>query len=154
MLREDEIKEIQACLSHYDRRRAALPEALMIVQRSRRWVSTEAVYDIAAVINVTAEEVDRVATFYSLIYRRPVGRHVILICDSVSCWIMGYQPLREHLKGRLGIDLGQTTTDDRFTLLPTACLGDCDHAPVMMIDDDLHRDLTADKVDEILERYA
>ncbi len=154
MLREDEIKEIQVCLSHYDRRRAALPEALMIVQRSRGWVPTEAVYDIAAIISVTAEEVDRVATFYSLIYRRPVGRHVILICDAVSCWIMGYHPLREHLRSRLGIEPGQTTADDRFTLLPAACLGDCDHAPAMMIDEDLHHDLTAAKVDEILERYA
>ncbi|MCE5278480.1 MAG: NADH-quinone oxidoreductase subunit NuoE [Planctomycetaceae bacterium] len=154
MLRDEEIREIQVCLSHYERRRAALPEALMIVQRSRGWVSTEAVHDIAGIINVTAEEVDRIATFYSLIFRRPVGRHVILICDSVSCWIMGYQPLREHLKTRLGIDLGQTTTDGRFTLLPSACLGDCDHAPAMMIDEDLHHDLTADTVDEILERYA
>jgi NADH-quinone oxidoreductase subunit E len=78
---------------------------------------------------------------------------VILLCDSVSCYVMGYQPLAEHLNRRLGITWGRTTADGRFTLLPVACLGACDHAPAMMIDEDLHGDLTAPKVDEVLAKY-
>jgi NADH-quinone oxidoreductase subunit E len=98
-------------------------------------------------------DVDSVATFYNLIYRKPVGRHVISICDSVSCWIMGYEQLRKHLHERLGIGFGETTPDNRFTLLPTVCLGCCDHAPAMMIDSDLHSDLDPKKIDAQLENY-
>jgi NADH-quinone oxidoreductase subunit E len=105
-------------------------------------------------LDMTPDELEGVATFYNLIYRRPVGRHVVLLCNSISCWIMGYEPMRAHLKARLGIDLGQTTANQRFTLLPIVCLGACDHAPVMMIDDDLHHDLTAEKVDGILRKYS
>ena len=78
---------------------------------------------------MTPEELDGVATFYNLVFRRPVGRHVALICDSVSCWIMGYEKLRQGLTSRLNVSLGETTADNRFTVLPIVCLGVCDHAP-------------------------
>jgi NADH-quinone oxidoreductase subunit E len=103
---------------------------------------------------MTVDELEGVASFYNLIFRKPVGRHVILICDSISCWIMGYERMREHLTTRLGINLGETTADGRFTLLPIDCLGACDHAPALMIDDDLHGDLDPEKIDEILNKYA
>ena len=82
-----------------------------------------------------------------------MGRHVILLCDGVTCWILGYENLRAHLERRLGITMGQTTADGRFTLLPTACLGACDQAPVLMVDEQLHVELDPAKLDEILERY-
>jgi NADH-quinone oxidoreductase subunit E len=94
-----------------------------------------------------------VATFYSKILRRPVGTHVIWICDSVSCWIMGYDSVRERLTQLLGTKLGETSSDGNFTLLPNVCLGACDHAPVLMIGDDLHQDVEADKIETILDRY-
>ena len=102
---------------------------------------------------MTPDELDSVATFYNLIFRRPVGRHVILVCDSVTCWVMGYDAVREHLTAQLGIELGETTADGCFTLLPIACLGACDQAPVMMIDGKLYGSLTPQKIDEILARY-
>jgi NADH-quinone oxidoreductase subunit E len=102
---------------------------------------------------MSPDELDGVATFYNLIFRRPVGRHVILICDSVSCWIMGYEALREAFHARLGVRLGETTADGRFTLLPIVCLGACDHAPTIMIDEDLHHDVDAARLDSLLERY-
>ncbi len=154
MLSPEERQEIEQLMGHYPDRRAACIEALKIVQRRRGgWVSDEGIADAAEFLDMTADELDSVATFYNLIYRRPVGRHVILLCDSVSCWIMGYEGLRRHLCSRLAIEPGETTRDGRFTLLPNVCLGTCDHAPAMMIDEDLHRDLDADGVDEILERY-
>jgi NADH-quinone oxidoreductase subunit E len=153
MLTDQENKEIQQELGKYAQKRAAGPEALKIVQRHRGWVSDENLSDVASFLDMTDEELDSVATCYNLIFRRPVGGHVILICDSVTCWIMGYEDLFDHLKQRLGIDLGQTTSDGRFTLLPVACLGACDKAPAMMIDEKLYVDLDISKLDEIIERY-
>lgn len=152
MLTHEEREEIEKEISRYTHKQAACIEALKIVQRRRGWVSGEIEF-IAEMLGMTPAEVDGVATFYNLIFRKPVGKNVILICDSVSCWIMGYDPLREHLENRLGISLGETTPDGQFTLLPAACLGTCEHAPAMMINDDLHLDLTPGKIDEILERY-
>ena len=153
MLNEIENREIVAHLGHYAEKRGGVAEALKIVQRRRGWISDEAVKDIAAALEMTPDEVDAIATFYTAIFRRPVGRHVILICDSVSCWIVGYGPLLEHLTARLGIGLGETTPDGRFTLLPIACLGLCEQAPAMMVDEDTHGNLTPEKIGQILERY-
>jgi NADH-quinone oxidoreductase subunit E len=153
MLTEEEKREIEAELHHYEQKQAACVEAMKIVQRHRGWVSDESIRDIARLLEMTPDELDSVATFYNLIFRRPVGKHVILICDSVSCWIMGYKDLRQHLTDRLGINLGETTTDGRFTLLPIVCLGTCDHAPALMIDNELYRDLDPQKIDAILEKY-
>ncbi len=157
MLNDDEIREIEAELAHYEQPQAATIEALKIVQKHRGWVSDEAVADIAEKLGSSPATVDAVATFYNLIYRRPVGRHVIHVCDSVSCWMLGQPRITEMLQQRLGVGYGQTTKDGRFTLLPICCLGTCDRAPAMMIGSDTHRDLeTLDvvKLDALLERYT
>lgn len=129
-------------------------DALKIVQRYRGWVSDEAIGDIAECLGIPAEKVDGVASYYTRIYRTPVGRHVILICDSISCMIMGYQPIYEHIAEKLGIRFGETTSDKRFTLLPISCLGDCDNAPSIMIDDELYNRLSPENIDELLEKYT
>jgi NADH-quinone oxidoreductase subunit E len=151
MLTEEERREIEAELQHYAQKQAVCIDALKTLQRHRGWVSDESIRDLAEFLEMTPEELDSVATFYNLIFRRPVGRHVILICDSVSCWIMGYDRIRDHLTARLGIRLGETSADGRFTMLPIPCLGACDHAPALMIDDDTYQDLEPQKVDQILE---
>lgn len=153
MLTKDEVVEIEAEAAHYPDRRAVCIDAMRIVQRHRGWISDECIADIAAHLRMSASELDSVATFYNLIHRRPVGRHVILICDSVSCWVTGYERMRDHLASRLGVALGQTTQDQRFTFLPIVCLGCCDHAPAMLIDEDLHGDLNPVKIDMALEQY-
>ncbi len=153
MLTPEERAEIEAECSRYERKRSAVIEALKAIQRRRGWVSDDAVRDVAEILEMTPAEVDGVATFYSLIFRRPVGRHVILICDSVSCWTMGYNAVLEHLQAQLRIKFGETSTDGRFTLLPASCLGACDLAPVMMVDEELYGNLTPPKVDEILSKY-
>ena len=153
MLTEEELKEIEGHVRQYPKKRAACIEALKVVQRKRRWISDESIKDIAGVLDMTPDELDSVATFYNLVFRKPVGRHVILICDSVSCWVMGFEKILEYIQNKLGIKYGETTQDDRFTLLPIQCLGTCDHAPALMIDNDLHRDLTIEKIDKILELY-
>jgi NADH-quinone oxidoreductase subunit E len=153
MLTREERQEIEAEMTHYPNKESACIDAMKIIQRHRGWVSDEGIRDVAELLGMSPADVDGVATFYNLIFRRPVGRHVILVCDSVSCWIMGYDRVREHLCKRLGVGLGGTTPDGRFTLLPVVCLGACDHAPAMMIDNDLHQDLDPEKVDRVLEEY-
>jgi NADH-quinone oxidoreductase subunit E len=153
LLRPEERAEIEHELPLFPRKSAACIEALRIVQRHRGWVSDEAIRDIAEFLEMSESELDGVATFYNLIYRRPVGRHVIHVCDSVSCWIMGYDKLKEALVKKLGIEPGQSTPDGRFTLLPIPCLGTCDRAPAMFVGEDLHRDLTPSDVDGILAKY-
>ncbi|ALA59188.1 NADH-quinone oxidoreductase subunit NuoE [Nitrospira moscoviensis] len=154
MLSDIERREIENELAHYPDKRAACVEALKVVQQHRSWVSDESLRDVAALLGMTPDELDGVATFYNLIFRKPVGRHVILVCNSVSCWLTGYDRVRGRLEERLGVRFGQTTSDGRFTLLPIVCLGACDHAPVMMIDRDTHGNLTPDGVEEILKKYT
>jgi NADH-quinone oxidoreductase subunit E len=153
MLSEEEIKEIEKEITQYPYPAVACIDALKIVQRHKGWVSDESVKDIAAMLNMSNEEVDGIATFYSRIYRKPVGRNIILICDSVSCMMLGYKSLYNHISKKLGIRFGETTSDSRFTLLPNSCLGDCDNAPAMMVNNDHFNKLTIEKIDEILENY-
>lgn len=150
MLSEQEKQEIEAGSQHYPDRRALCVDALKIVQQHRGWVSDQGMADVAEFLQVPAAELEGVATFYNMIFRKPVGRHVILLCDSVSCWIMGSERLCEHLSARLGIAPGETSADGRFTLLPNVCLGACDHAPVMMIDDTHYQDLDPSRIDQLL----
>ncbi len=153
VLSEDIRAAIEREVSHYPDRQAASIEALKIVQAEQGWVSDAALRATAELLGMTAEELDSVATFYNLIFRQPVGRHVIYACDSVSCWITGYEGLRSMLKKKLGIDMGQTTPDGRFTLLPICCLGACDRAPAVQINGDLHGGVRPDEIDAVLEQY-
>ncbi len=153
MLTSEEKQEIEQAISQMPVRKSACIEALKVVQHHRRWISDESLKDVAAYMDMSAEELDSVATFYNLLFRKPVGRHVILVCDSISCWVMGYEKIKEHLIRILAIQYGETTSDDRFTLLPNCCLGTCDTAPALMIDRDLYRNVTIDQLDEILAKY-
>ena len=151
MLTAEERQEIELELSHYPTKQAVCIDAMKIVQRHRGWVSDESIRDIGELLEMSAGDLDGIATFYNLIFRKPVGKHVIMLCDSVSCWIMGYERMRAHLTERLGIQMGETTPDNRFTLLPIVCLGDCSHAPALLVDNELHGDLNPAKIDTLLE---
>ena len=151
ILTEEEIGAIEAEIAHLPDRESAAIDALKIVQEHRGWVSDESIQVLARHLDMSAAELDGIATFYNLIFRRPVGDNVILFCDSVSCWIRGCAGLEKHLGERLGISRGETSADNRFTLLPVPCLGACDKAPVMMVGDELHENLTADSIDAIID---
>lgn len=153
MLTAEERQEVDAAVAMSGRRRAACIDAMMAVQAHRRWLSDETLAELAEYLRMTPAELDSVATFYNLIFRQPVGRHVILVCDSVSCWLLDYETLLDHLKSHLGVEVGGTTADGRFTLLTSVCLGACDRAPVMMVDGELHGGLTAESIDAILAEY-
>ncbi|MFN2328217.1 MAG: NADH-quinone oxidoreductase subunit NuoE [Chromatocurvus sp.] len=137
-LSEGERAAIDAELAHLPYRSAAAIDALRIVQAQRGWISDDSLRAVARYLGMAADELEGIATFYNLIFRRPVGEHVILLCNSVSCWIEGCDRIREGIGSRLGIAPGETSADGRFTLLPVPCLGACDRAPVLMLDDELH----------------
>tara|TARA_Y100000385_G_scaffold115452_1_gene120096 strand:+ start:2957 stop:3484 length:528 start_codon:yes stop_codon:yes gene_type:complete len=145
-LSEAEVKEIEHELTLYPDKKAVGLEALKIVQRHNGWVSDESMLAISKYLDIALSELEGVATFFNLIYRRPVGKNVILFCDSVSCWIMGCEKIRKEINDHLGIDYGETTEDGEYTLIPVPCLGDCDKAPVMLVGEKMHRNLTADSI--------
>lgn len=153
-LHPDDRAEIEHDITHYAEARAASIDALKIVQKRHGWVPDGAIYAIADVLGIPATDVEGVATFYNLIFRQPVGRHVITVCDSISCFLTGYEDVIAEIKKKLGIELGQTTPDNRFTLLPICCLGACDKGPVLMIDRDTHGNVAVDGIDKLLEQYA
>jgi NADH-quinone oxidoreductase subunit E len=154
MLTSEEREEIVAKLADYPNAQAVCIEAMLIIQRSQGWISDEKLLDLSELLRLSVADLDGVATFYNLIRRKPVGRHVALICDSVSCWIMGADKTRDHLCRKLSTPIGGTTSDGNFTLLPIVCLGACDHAPAMMIDGTLHEDIDESKIEEILAQYT
>ncbi len=141
---------IGAMAANYADKRGACIEALKYVQKHYRWVSDDHLAEVAELLAMSRADLDGVATFYNLIFRSPVGEHVIFLCDSVSCWIMGRDAVNAHIKNRLGIEPGGTTPDGAYTLLPIVCLGHCDHAPAMLLDDALHGDLDPARLDIIL----
>ncbi|MGJ3243061.1 MAG: NADH-quinone oxidoreductase subunit NuoE [Opitutales bacterium] len=155
MLSDEERKELDHEAEHYDYKQALCIEALKIVQNHRGWVSDDAIKDIAEYLGMDPTEVDSVATFYNLIYRQPVGRNKVHVCDSVSCHILGYEKIIDHFRERYGIGWGETTEDDRFTLIPNQCLGACDRAPCILVNYELHGPLDApEKIEDALNRYA
>jgi NADH-quinone oxidoreductase subunit E len=155
MLSEDEIREIQAEIPNYADKKAVCIDALKIVQHHRGgWVSDEALHDLAGFLEMSPDELDGVATFYNLIFREPVGKHIIMLCNSVTCYVMGYEKIRQYFKETYNLEFGQTTPDGNFTLLPAVCLGICDHAPAMMIDEDTYIDLDPEKIPSILSSYT
>ena len=153
ILSDEEVREIEAECAHLPDRKSAAIDAMMIVQRHRGWVSDESLGAIAHLLGMSVENLDSIATFYNLIFRKPVGRHVVMVCDSVSCYVMGADPLRKRIEVHLGIGMGQTTADGRFTLLPIVCLGACDKAPTMMIGDELIENVDAEQLDGIFGRF-
>ena len=149
VLSDIELEEINTEIAHAPYRHAVAIDALKIVQAHRGWVSDESIKAIARHLEMSAEELDGIATFYNLIYRQPVGDKVILLCNSVTCWIKGYDKLRDQIGEHLGVSLGETTPDNQYTLLPVTCLGACDKAPVMMVGDDLHENIDGSQLSAI-----
>mgnify|MGYP000002187081 CR=1 FL=1 len=153
-LTDEERRAIAHEREHYEQPQAACIEALKRVQRRHGWVPDAAIPAIAEVLGVGVADVEGVATFYSLIFRRPVGRHVILLCDSSACFLNDYEVLREALSAYLEIGFGETTADGRFTLLPVCCLGACDRGPALMIDDLTYGPVAPGDVAELLEGFS
>lgn len=147
------VEEMRSHLAKYPpkRSRSALIPLLFVIQRERGYVDNPGVNFLAKFLNLEVTDVWETATFYSMFNLRPVGRHHIQICKTLSCRIMGEPEITEHICSKLGIHPGETTPDGKFTVSLVECLGSCGTAPMMQINFDYHEDLTKEKVDKILE---
>lgn len=149
----NELKEsLEEKIAHADHRREMVVDVMLALQEHYGYLSDEAVEAAAALLGMSPLEVEELATFYTFIYRQPVGKYVIHVCDSVICWMDGYDSIKNHLCQKLGIKLGATTADGLFTLLPVCCIGYCDLSPAMLINRKVYGHLTPQKIDEILEQ--
>ncbi len=152
LLAEEEIAAFIQHAGELEHPREMIIDLLRAIQNNRGWVPDAGVELTAAILGLTALEVEEVATFYDKIYRRPVGRYPIHICDSICCWSRGGEEIANHLLQKLGIEMGQTSSDGLFTLLPSCCLGGCGRAPGLMIGRQFHGQLTIERVDELIEQ--
>jgi len=149
----DELKtELEQKIAHTDHPRELVVDVMFALQAHYGYLSDAAVTETAALVGMTTVEVDELATFYPFVYREPVGRYVIHVCDSVVCWMGGYESLQDHLMQRLAIPLGGTTADGLFTLLPVCCIGYCDRAPAILINKKVYGELTPEKLDSLIAR--
>lgn len=137
----------------YEKSKAAVIEALKIVQKNHNWVPNEAIYEIAKILNISKIDVEEVATFYSQIFRQPVGRYIIRYCDSIVCYINNYKKILVNIEKHLCIKSGETTTDKKFTIIPVCCLGNCDKSPTIMINNDTYNNVSTKNIFSILEQY-
>lgn len=133
--------------------REALVELLKEAQRKSGYVSEEVMAELAESLHIPINEVYGVASFYSFLSIKPLGRNVIRVCKSLPCYLKNCQIIIEAVEKELGIKPGETTADGRFSFQLTNCIGLCDRAPAMMINNDAHVDLTPEKISQILKSY-
>src|SRR5260221_4865342 len=146
------VDEMKSYVAKYpeDRSRSALIPLLMLVQRERGWIDNPGVNFLAGFLDLEVTDVWETATFYSMFNLRPVGRHHLQICKTLSCKITGEHEITDHICSKLGIHPGETTRDGKFTVTLVECLGSCGTAPMMQVGFDYHENLTTEKVDRIL----
>jgi len=141
--------------THYADRRVGLIWVMQQLQSYYGgWLPNRGINEAAEIVGVSRPDVEGVATFFNWFFREPVGRKIIVMCDSISCYLGGCERNLEHVENKLGIKLGETTADGEYTLLPIVCLGNCDKAPCMMVGGDLYSNLTPETLDKIFEAYS
>ena len=132
-------------------KRATLLPVLHAVQHEYNWIPTQAMEEIADFLGLAPAEVLDTATFYEEYWLKPKGQYLIQVCRSLSCEICGSNELTSFCKQKLGLELGESTPDGRFTLVELECLGACGTAPVALVNEVLHEELTVDKLKQIIE---
>ncbi|MFO7555501.1 MAG: NADH-quinone oxidoreductase subunit NuoE [Desulfobacterales bacterium] len=151
MLPEELKASLEKKISLAEHPRELVVDVMLELQDHYGFLSDEALEEAAVLLGMTPLEMEELATFYTFIYREPVGKYVIHVCDSIICWMDGYESIRDHLSRKLGINMGETTPDGLFTLLPVCCIGYCDRSPAILINREVYGSLTPEKLDEILE---
>jgi NADH-quinone oxidoreductase subunit E len=152
MLPRELLETLQAQIGQVEQPRELAVDIMLALQRHFGHLSDEALEEGARLLGMTPLELEELATFYDFIYRKPVGKFVIHVCDGVVCWMNGYDRVVDYLCKKLGIRAGETTEDGLFTLLPTACIGYCDLSPAMLVNGRPYGPLTPEKIDDILHR--
>ena len=154
---EENRPKLENLIKCYPVKEAAMLPTLHLAQQQNGYITEEVMDCVAEVLEVSVMKVKDVVTFYPMFFEEPVGKYVIRVCHTLPCALRDCKKVLEHLKEKLGVDVAAekdlskgTTTDGRFTLMKSECLASCDVAPVVMVNDDLYKNLTPEKVDEIL----
>jgi NADH-quinone oxidoreductase subunit E len=151
MISESVKKKIAEAAAKYPEKRSALLPALYFIQGEEGYVTREGAAVVADILSITPTEVWSVASFYTMFNLKPVGKFHIQACKNISCNLVGAEKIIEHLSRKLGIPVGGTTPDGKFTLSVVECLGSCGTGPMMQVNDHYFENLTEGRVDEILE---
>jgi len=150
MLSEDQLKRIEELKQRYQNPQSVVLEALWMLQYAHGWISEEGMKYVGGVLGIPYHHVLGVVTFYTMFDKKPVGRHKIEVCTNVSCMLRNSSRIVKHIQDTLHVKPGETTPDNRFTLVEAECLGSCGTAPAMQIGDEYYEDLDEAKVDKIL----
>jgi NADH-quinone oxidoreductase E subunit len=150
MYSEANERKIDELLTHYPVKRSAILPALFIAQEEHGYVTDEDVKYLARRLDMRVNEVEEVVTFYSMYSRKPIGRYKLQVCRTISCLLVGAERITEHISDKLGVRVGGTTGDGKFTLQEVECLGYCDLAPCLQVNFDYHERVTPERVDEII----
>jgi NADH-quinone oxidoreductase subunit E len=151
MLSNAASQKIQALIAKYPQKRSALIPSLQLAQQEIGHLSFDTVSEIARLFALAPNEVNEVVSFYTMFYTKPMGKYVIQVCTNISCMLCNAEEIVEHLTRRLGIRMGETTADNKYTLLEVECLGSCGTSPVIQINEDYYEELTPEKIDRILD---
>ena len=154
MLSEKAKAQINELKGKYPDPKSALLPALEIAQQEHGWLSEKIMREVGQAMDLPPTEVASVASFYTMFYREPVGEHVIQVCTNLSCSLLGAEHIVNHISRQLGIEVGETTPDGKFTLLTVECLGSCGTAPMMQVDETYYENLTEERIDRILAELA
>ncbi len=138
-------------LENAEHSRELAVDVIFAIQDFYGSLTDEGVQEAAELLGMSPLEIEQLATFYTFIYREPVGKYVIHVCDSVVCWMNGYDTVWAYLGRKLDIQPGETTSDGLFTLLKVCCIGYCDRSPAMLINRKAYGNLTTEKIDGIIE---
>ena len=150
MLSGDARQKIEALKSRYETNQSALIPALHVAQADQGWLSPETQREVSEILGLSEQSVRGVVSFYTMFHQRPVGKYLVQVCRNLSCCLLGGQRLTKQISDRLGIAEGETTKDGRFTLVTVECLGSCGTAPVIMVNDAYHENVTPEEVDRLL----
>src|SRR2546423_10965285 len=153
MISEQTKQRMRNLASRYPVARSAVMPALYIAQQEEGFITQEALHAVAEAIGMTVDDVESVATFYTMYYQRPPGRKVIKVCTSISCYLRNCDALLEHLEQRLGIKRGDTTADGNYTLMTAECLASCGTAPVIQVNDEFVENVTLEMADELVGEW-
>ena len=151
MLSAETRDKIDQLIRRYPRPRSALIPALKLAQADTGYLSDAVIEELSGVFGLPPNEILTVASFYTMLFKKPVGRHVIWVCTNISCLLCNSDAIMKRLEEKLGIRPGETTPDGRFTLFEAECLASCGTAPAVQIDDDYYEDLTPEKLDRIVD---
>ena len=153
MISEQAKQRMRELASRYPVARSAVMPALYIAQQEEGYITQAALQAVAEALNMTVDDVESVATFYTMYYQKPPGRKIIKVCTSISCYLRNCDALVEHLEQRLGIKRGETTADGNYTLMTTECLASCGTAPVLQVNGEFVENVTFEMADALIDEF-